>query len=180
MGVNKKFSFTLIEIVIVIGIISSILPVIFSVVFVILREQIKLVRLQEIKRQADFALNSVKETIKNSAISLYDSLPPDNNPICLSDSSYSNPYFLDKNGNYFWFFLSDSKISSGSSVSSSIDITDNKVIISNYLLTCERKNFYSPPLINISFDIGFNSSSNRPEEIIPTLHYQTKFKLKTY
>jgi|GEM_PF-804346 len=177
--IKKVTAFTLIEIIIMLGVISLILPTLFSIVFLILQQQTKIIRLQEIKREGDFALTAIKSTIKNSAVAMYNFMVAPNNEVCnTANSTYNNPYFLDKNNNFFYFNLDNNQISSRSSNLNPMPLTSNRTTVTNFSLSCRRDNLYSSAIVSIEFDITYNTNSNRPEEKTNTLHYQTKIKLK--
>lgn len=177
--IKKVTAFTLIEIIIMLGVISLILPTLFSIVFLILQQQTKIIRLQEIKREGDFALTAIKSTIKNSAVAMYDLMVAPNNEVCnTANSTYNNPYFLDKNNNFFYFNLDNNQITSRSSNLNPMLLTSNRTTVTNLSLSCRRDNLYSSAIVSIEFDITYNTNSNRPEERTNTLHYQTKIKLK--
>jgi len=150
MGRLNFRGFTLIETIITVGITGLILPVIFAIVFVIIQQQTKIIRLQEVKRQGDFVFSNMKTTIRNSAIEIYsDSSLVESNLKCNdTDSSYdpvdsSNFYFKDKIGNWFRYSLSSDKISSASSTTPAFYLTNDKVKISDFLISCHRQNIYS-------------------------------------
>jgi prepilin-type N-terminal cleavage/methylation domain len=73
----KKRAFTLIETLVVIAIIGLITPIVFTIIFIITREQMKTSRLILVKRQGDNILNNISFTIKNYAYSIYSASPPD-------------------------------------------------------------------------------------------------------
>ncbi|PIY70331.1 hypothetical protein COY89_01780, partial [Candidatus Roizmanbacteria bacterium CG_4_10_14_0_8_um_filter_36_36] len=72
---KKWLAFTLIETVVVIGVIGLVLPVLFTILFVILQQQSKLNRLQQVKKNGDFVLSILEKTIKNRANSIYENTP---------------------------------------------------------------------------------------------------------
>src|SRR3989344_3748847 len=100
----KKKGFTMIEMLIVITLFIILLPTIFAILSTILRQQLRMYRMVEAKRQGDAALTFMKErilregiTIRNSSgtISYCDSATPPNNQ------------FATSNGTNFRFLLSD-------------------------------------------------------------------------
>jgi len=183
MGIKKTLSFTLIEIVVVVGVIGLVLPALFAIVFSILQQQTKIIRLQEIKKQGDFVLGTFKTEIKNSAVSIHSGQPPtDINKVCLSTTVESAGYFKDRNNNWFRFYVpaGTTKIAS-QSASGSIDLTNDKVLINNFSISCYKTGDYSPAIVDIKYDICYNNGSSctsiRPEENA-ILTYQTKVKLR--
>ncbi len=192
MGIIQKLrsniAFTLIEMVVVLGVISFALPVLFAIIFTILQQQAKIIRLQEVKKQGDFVLSTMENTIRNYAISIHTSSPTSENEICkvpgLGESA-NVMYFKDKAGTWFSYSLGSDKIASGSSnpPNAGGDLTTNKVKVSqngsNLFLSCVRKSAYSPAIISVNFKIEYNTVSTRPEETA-SLTYQTKIKLRNY
>ncbi len=194
----KKKGFTLIEILVVIGIISISLPVLFNIFYALVRQQVKINRLTEVKRQGDYILNIIKTLIINQAISIHNNIPP--SPISCSSTQNitANNYFLDRQGTYFRFCQSSSGttcdnsenyIASSSSLASvgTVALNNNKTLITNFSLTCFQNQSYSPPLIGIQFTICYKISPNqndcnigtRPEETAK-LTYSTFVKLRSY
>jgi len=181
-------SFTLIELIIVVGITSLMVPVVFSIVFVIIQQQTKIIRLQEVKRQGDFILSNIKTTIRNNAVEIYSNndLTEEHKVCATSDSSYEglsgqSLYFKDKLGKWFNYYLTDDKISSGSSlfISNPEELTNDQVAITNYTITCTRQSIYSTPMIALSITLQYNTTSTRPEDTAE-LTYNTNIKLKSY
>lgn len=179
----KKDSFTLIEIIVVIGVIGFVLPALFAIIFGILRQQSRIYNLMEVKRQGDNALVTMENIIKNNALKVY----PDEaltvaNEVCKNATPPNNVYgpndgnafyFKDKAGKYFRFHLNVDKISSDSA-DSPADLTSSKVIISEFEIKCDRPADYSPPLVSVKFTVNNNPVGQYP------MNYYTKIKLKNY
>lgn len=184
-----RHGFTFIEIIVVIGAIGLVLPVLFSIIFTIIQQQTKVIRLTEVKRQGDYSLNIMENTIRNFAITTNSASPAtSSNRVCaIANSSYSSTslYFLDKFNNTLGFALSSQQIASNSSIpSATANLTQTNVIVNNFSIGCGLTANYSTPLISVSFDICYktssgNCSSNRAEETA-ALHYQTDIKLRSY
>ncbi|MBI2641830.1 type II secretion system protein [Candidatus Roizmanbacteria bacterium] len=182
---NKSAAFTLFEIIVVVAIVGLTLPVVFSLFFAFLRQQVKVYRLTEVKRQGDFAVRVIENTIKTHA----NTITKDASGVVVckipeSDTVYG---FKDRFNNEFRFF-----ISGGSRISSAVtnlppaptlpigggDLTNDKVTISGFTLTCSRSTQFSPPVINMSFQVDYNPTDpGRPEEQA-TLRYQSTIKLR--
>jgi type II secretory pathway pseudopilin PulG len=192
----RKKSFTLIEMIVVIATIGLVLPAVFAIVFTILQQQIKIQRLSIVKREGDYALSVMENTIRNYAKSIHSGIPDETNEICKSVNStpQSFDYFRDKYNNYFRFCRSRNGtdcdgdgnfIASNSSIlinnpSYFIALNSEKTKITNFSIQCYRTNLYSPPVVNVSFTIEYNTTSTRPEERVTSLNYKTKIKLKSY
>lgn len=181
-----KQGFTLIELIVVIGIIVITLPVTFSLFFVNFQAQTKVYILQEVKRNGDYALNVIESLIKQRAYAIYtdQALTAE---VCSTKSgtntntSYTGAlYFKDKDGKYFNFAISGNKIASYSAIinPNPYNLTNQKVIVSGFTTSCNRTQTFSPPLVSISFKID-QASGTRYEEVA-SLSYQTKIKLRSY
>ena len=191
----RNRSFTLIETIIVVGVTSMVLPIIFSIVFVILQEQTKIIRLQEVKRQGDFLLSSMKRTIQSNALQIYSESSMTNEKCNTKGSTYPLSggddgrtfFFKDKQGKWFnYYVILDAvtnvrKISSGSAIfpSNPIDLTTSKVSISSFSISCNRQSLFSPPIISLSLRVTYNTTSSRQEDQA-TLLYDTNIKLKSF
>ena len=182
MGI-KKLGYSALEMLIVIGMISLLIPAMFALFFSNLRAQSKVLILQEVKRNGDNALGAMTTIIKQYGRSLHSAIPPlSSNEICTNDNPNFNDgriYIKDVNGNWFSFYVSQNKIASESSQTGSVDLTNDKVSISSFALTCTRTSEFSPPLVSISFIASQSAITDRQDEK-STLNYQTKVKLRTY
>lgn len=185
---GSKRGFTLIEMIVVIGVIGLALPVLFAIFFTILAQQVKIYRLSIVKREGDYVLNVIENIVRNNVRSLHSIPPtisnPDNNKVCVTaGSSYNYPYLQDKTtlGTWSRFLLQGDKIASESSVppNASRYLTTDKIKVTSFVLTCEGKGPYTSPVVNISFTLQYRTNSNRQEDIA-TLNYQTKVKLRVY
>jgi type II secretory pathway pseudopilin PulG len=192
MGIIKNFkhlqSFTIIETIVVIGVFGLALPALFTIVFTILQQQTKIIRLSEVKRQGDFILNVIENTVRNYALSVYSEQSLSNIQCATAGSSYIYPtngslYFKDRFGNWFRFYTLTAGgvnyVASEGAKVSSINLTTNKVQVNNLTISCTRSARYSPPIVTVSFATQYNTTSTRPEETA-SLNYQTKIKLRSY
>ena len=66
-----KKAFTLIETIVVIAVIGITLPVIFTIILALMREQVKIYRMSQVKREGDYAINLMENTIRNKAVTIY-------------------------------------------------------------------------------------------------------------
>jgi len=192
MGITINKSFTLIELVIVIGVIAISLPVIFGLFFLNLQAQSRIYILQEVKRNGDYTLNVMQDIIKNRAYAIY-SDPGLSTEVCSTKSGSGTPsnfttslpfpimYFKDLDGRYFYFEVATNKIASRSAIISPDPylLTNEKVSVSSFDLSCMRTSVFSPPIVSVSFTVSQAGTSTRHEEKA-SLDYQTKIKLKSY
>ena len=184
-----KKSFTLIEVVVVLGIILFALPALFSIVFVVLQQQTKIYRLSRVKQEGDFALSVISNTIRSSAKSLYrgrdingndlacrnfSSLVLTNSELCAispSTSTLGGDYFCLKDkygsGSVFNFYLNNGILSSASALlttpNNSVPLVTDKVYVTNLSFVCSRTATHSPPLVTVSFDICYNNGVAVPD-----------------
>lgn len=186
---RSNTSFTLIEAVVVIGVISIALPALFAIIFVILQQQIKINRLQQVKKEGDFILAAMMTTIKNNARAIYKEAAFTNEECGNNETLYpvsypdvpdlgTNFYFKDKNGNRFNYYLSSGAISSASATVTML-LTSTKVSVDTFQISCNRSAAFSTPTVSISLTVKYNTASTRPEETA-SLTYNTRIKLKNY
>ena len=180
MGMRSK-GFTLLEVILVLGILVIILPLGFSIFLATSRAQLKVYVLHNVKRNGDTALSIMQNLIKTRALSLQQS---DGSAICSSaPSSYSSGdvYFVDADDNRFRFYISYNKIPSEISSIGVSFLTNEQVSVPSggFSLTCNRATPFSPPLVALSFSISQAASTSRAEEQA-ALNYQTKIRLRAY
>jgi len=184
-----KFGFTLIETIVVIAVIGLTLPVLFAIILTLMRQQVKIYRLSQIKRGGDYLINIMENVIKDKAITIHTTTPPnDANIICNNvgtSPSVTSLYFLDKNKQWFGYLATGNSIASASgNLASPINLTSSKTLVSNFSIYCSRNSIHSPAAILLGFDICYDTGSGvctgtRPEEIT-SMHYQTRIKLRSY
>ncbi len=190
MGIKKSpKGFTFIELIVVTAVIGVVLPALFAIIFSVLRQQIKINRLAEVKRQGDYVLNVIQSIIYNNGNGIYYTTDPTtldpSEEVCYDNNSYgptdgNNFYFMDKYEKWFKFYLNGTKISSDASIlDPPVDLTTSKVRITNFGIGCKRTSLYSPPLVSVKFTIEYNTDSDRVEDKA-SLNYQTLIKLKNY
>jgi len=192
MGIKKSpKGFTFIELIIVTAVIGVVLPALFAIIFSVLRQQIKVNRLAEVKRQGDYVLNVIQSIINNNGIGIYYTTDPSTldpaEEVCYDDvnNSYgptdgNNFYFMDNYEKWFSFYLDGTKISSDAAIlAAPVDLTTPAVRITNFEIGCNRTSLYSPPLVTVKFTIEYNTDSTRAEDKA-SLNYQTLIKLKNY
>jgi type II secretory pathway pseudopilin PulG len=179
--------FTLFETIVVVAITAMLLPMLFSIIFMIMQQQLKAYSVTEVKRQGDTMLSFIKNTVSENAVGVSSNESPANE-VCKSSSIGRYPpsgssigtdfYFLDKKGGTFQFRTESANPSSLQyrigTTQAWQTLNSDKIVISNFALQCIRKADYSLPLVNVSFDVSYSSS------LIPTvsLHYQTIIKLE--
>jgi prepilin-type N-terminal cleavage/methylation domain-containing protein len=190
--------FTLVETIIVLAIFGLVIPSVFSIITAIVRQQADIYRLTEMKRQGDYAMGYVKQTILNDAEHLYaySSNPSDvYEEICSQDGSPNEFYETSSNGNDFrmstrddptiyMYFRLETDANSGTSIllhentdGDSEEVTSTSVYIPYFHIDCFQKNDFAAPLIGIQFAVVYKNKSGQQVNLNP-LTYQTKFKLR--
>lgn len=197
---NKQIcGFTLLELIIVVGTIILILPVLFTIIFAILQEETKILRLSEVKRQGDNVLNLIENTIRNNAVGIYSNSALTQSICSTTSSQYpaagtsdgTDFYFKDRLGHSFRFYListtqsfvaSDSARGAAPSENDTIYLTTKAVTISgssgSFGVSCNRTSTYSTPIVSISFPVSYNTTAG--PDASSTLFYQTKIKLRNF
>lgn len=185
----NQLAFTLIEVIVSLAVIGLVLPVIFSIVFVLMNQQVKIQRLKTIKQEGDYILNHISNQIKNNAIGVAGTVADPLSKNYDSDSTFvscanisSNDgtgfYIISKDkyvntefNNWFKYVLSaDNKISSQSStttpVSDPVYLNSTNVKISQVspaipFISCKKDstNDYSPPIISVNFRIEYKNQT---------------------
>ncbi|MGB4966138.1 MAG: type II secretion system protein [Microgenomates group bacterium] len=183
---KTKYGFTLIELIVSLGVLALTLPVVFSLFLINLQSRTKILILQQVKRNGDDALASIEQLVHTRASALYSDAAL-TTEVCSTTSGTTTPtssntvYMKDSSGNRFYFYLSNGQIASDSAVISPnpLYLTNTKVVVSNFSLSCERTSSFSPPLVSIGFQVSqFGSPATREGKA--TLYYQTKTKLQNY
>lgn len=181
-----KSGFSLIEILIVVSILAFTIPIVFGLFFINLQSQTKVLILQEVKRNGDSALNTIEYLVKNRAYTLYSDADL-TTEVCTTRSSSatltssSTVYFVDKNGASFNFAVDQNKLASFSATISPNPsyLTNVRVAVSNFTMSCNRTSSFNPPLVTIAFTVSQPSGNTRHEQQ-STLNYQTKIKMTAF
>ena len=191
--INNR-SFTFIETLVVIAVLGLVLPVLFSILFVILQQQLKIFRITEVKRIGDYIVQVLENSIKNNAYTIYDSTAE----ICEADPTNPFPHsgipssFRDKYNSTFSINYTSPNLSvdypgpvapAPTFAFAQGQLNSSKVSVSSFSISCARQSIYSAPLVSINFIVCYNVDgscvSTRPEEMA-SLEYQTNIKLKSY
>jgi len=170
--------FTLIEFLVVLSIIIFIVPSVFGLIYSLLRQQSRIVALQEVKRQGDLAFNHMKVSIKNNAVSTYNGSLASPVAICATtgpSSTGASMYFLNATGlnSYFGYRLSGTTLQYEQTPATSTELTNSSVVVSNLVLGCTKTSEFAPPLVNVSFTV------TQPANNV-SLSYKTLIKIKTH
>jgi len=186
-------AFTLLETIVVVTIIGLVLPAIFSIIFIILQQQVKVLRLQQVKKEGDFVMSLMEYTIREKAVGIYndsDVSDPAHAQCTAKNSSYSSDtrplYLKDNNNNWFNYYLDTGLVSSNAAIfSEALNLTTDKVLASELQITCNRTGLFSPPTIAIRLTLcyktsaGSCASTGRPEDTA-SMTYNSRVKLNSY
>jgi|GEM_PF-1807597 len=196
---KNNTGFTLIEMVVVMGVMALLLPTIFGVTYIIMQQQLQIHKLTETKKQGDLIMSYMKESIGRTAVGIVDDSGTEQ---CVtpgapySSSSGSGFHFtIDQGSNPDMFSFQESSgeliftekqynPSLGSYDTSTISLNNSSVVaVSNFLIECQRRtadvgtiNFY--PLVGFQFDATFVDTTPTAQEGVTSLHYHTKVKLR--
>lgn len=184
---KKIFGFTLIEMLVVIGIIGITLPAVFAIIFAVIRQQARVYALKQVKREGDFVLSAMENVIRNEASGIFTDMALVNEvcdraaltfPASYTDDDGDNFYFQDYQSNWFRYFKNVNNNIASESASTSVNLTTPQVQIANFSLSCNRPAAFATPLITISFDVTFGDGQF--QEDLATLHYQTQVEMKNF
>lgn len=162
MGTVTRRSFTLIEIIIAVGVIGLIIPTVFNIFFTMVRQQLVLIAFQEMKQQGDSVQRNMKNVLQNRAAYVTDSAytATDVCPLITTPTPTYSPeiYIRDREGNRIHIYSP----SVGAIASSSADInnaintynlTSGSVVVSNIGFTCYRINEFVPVTVSTQFTV---------------------------
>ncbi len=191
---NTTKGYSLIEMLIVLSILSIILPVVFSIIYVLLNQQIKIYRLIETKRQGDRVLSFMKEKILREAVMLEDSA---GTARCqtytgVPETTTDGQDFIfkkstDAASSTFNFYVNNNALfiadSDGMATSS---IHNTKVRISNFQIECYRRNSSlsaTDPsrnivMIGLRYTVEFIDNTPTTAEGTTSLSYMSKIRLR--
>jgi len=182
MGRIKNKSFTLIELIVAVGVIGLILPAIFNIFFSMIRQQLVLISYQEMRRQGDSALINIKNILRNRAAYITDSTYTitDICPLITTPTPSLSPnlYINDIEGNSIHFYqktIANVDTIASDSAFKPYNLTSNVVTISGLGFSCYRPSDFSPAIVSTTFTIH---KSTIFKEI--TLPYTFKVKLGNY
>ena len=179
---SKQKGFTMIEMLIVISLFIILLPTIFAILSTILRQQLRMYKIVEAKRQGDAALAFMKErilregiAIKNSsgATTYCESATPPNNQYATSNGADFRFQLIPNGSQYYYFRQTGTRIDYvTTSPALTTSLTANTVQVSNFQISCFRRTLNSPPMIQISYTVTTTDNTSTI-----SLPYKTKVRL---
>ncbi len=178
MGITSRKSFTLVELLVAVGVVGLMLPSVFNIFFTIIRQQLVLIAYTEMKQQGDSAQRNIKNLLQNRAAYITDNnyLSSDVCPVLTSPTpAYSSSlYAKDREGNTIWLHqLIDNRIASDAA--KVYYLTSLNVVVSNLGFTCYHVNEFTPPIVSARFTV---SKSTAFKDI--SMPYSFSVKLRDY
>jgi prepilin-type N-terminal cleavage/methylation domain-containing protein len=176
-----KKGYSLVEVLIVITLIGIILPGVFSIVTVILRQQLVIYELSTIKREGDAVSYLIKDKITRDATGIVDDA---NTSQCVNATSLYTPStpanfkFSSKAGNFYYDLSSTIlRIDIGTA---STPLHSNKIGISDLKLSCYKKGALSPAIVVVSYKVTYVQTTPNPVlGAAPSMDYQIRVALRS-
>lgn len=176
---------TLVEVVVVIGIISIALPALFSTLIVSTRQQVSISRINEVKNQGDSVLGTMTSRIKNDAQTLCMSTDGTTcgTKLCeTADGAHDMNSFIDKSGGFVRYYADTAtqslyEYSATASVVPVVNtkrLTNDRVKVSSFALQCQKVSETTRPIVSIQYSVLAESTGNTKAEDRATLDYSTK------
>lgn len=186
--------YTLIEMLIVLSLMGLIIPIIFSILYVLLNMQLKMYRLIETKRQGDRIMTFMKEKITREAVAIrrangtsrcttYTGSPETTTNgadfIFVKDTSATPPTF-------HFSLNNDTLFTQDSTNMASTSLHDTRIEVSDFRIQCFKRNNTLNPfqvnqdviLIGFSYTVHFVDNSPTSAEGDTSLQYHTKIRLR--
>jgi len=142
----KKTGFTLIEILVVVGILGIIAAISTNMFFSVLQASTKTRVLSEVKQNGDYALNVMERTIRNAK-----SVTSNGNSITIVNPDDSSTTFSCSNGNL--------TLDGASLISNKVEVQDCSVFS-----VVPGEEGVSPAVVTIDFTLSQAGTAARPEE----------------
>ncbi|HNQ31198.1 MAG TPA: hypothetical protein PKG71_00520 [Candidatus Woesebacteria bacterium] len=188
---KKSFSchaFTLIEVVVVVSTLAVALPIVTLILFAILRQQLAVTRMSEVKKQGDQAITFIQTMLEQEVRAMY---AADGSQLCenASGSIATVDYFMDADGNKIHLILDQNNLSVRRELVSGADsndmLTDNaKVFVEPVsvgipLAQCVRSRSFARPIIGVQFSIVPAGTMSNDEREGLRMHFFTKIAINT-
>lgn len=177
---RRLSGFTLVEVIVVISTLAFILPIITIILFMVLRQQLAITRMTEVKRQGDLSSTLIQNTLERDVEKIYDI---SNNEICTGAvvTATNVSYFVDAKSNKISFVVTNGvlikRIINTTGVITDSPMTNvQKVTIEEPSLSikCIRSRLFTKPLVQVSFSIIPSGNIIADEQNAARLYYSTK------
>lgn len=177
----KRKGFTLIEMLIVLTVVAILIPTTFSIVYVILRQQVRIYRVVETRRQGDYIMTFLKDKLIRT--SRMTNVAGTTTYCATPGPSYNagdgnTVSFVDNKDVTYRIYLDGTNKSIMYSTGSPIALNNTNVEVTGLTIECDRRATYSSPLIGITYTVTFIDNTPSVQEGTIQLQYQTKIKLR--
>lgn len=179
MGTIKK-SFTFLELVVAIGVIAVLMPAIFSISFIIFRQQMILYSFYDIKRQGDAISRTIKTSLSTNARKIVASDLNNSVDICPLITTPTPTFFPqlfveDRNGNNYSLRFESNPTPTPNRVASLgatlTYLTNADVTVTNAGFSCYKNSSNNLSVVTVKYVVGKNGQS---------LNYRLKVRLNAY
>lgn len=169
---------TLVEVVVVIGIVSIALPALFSTLIVSTRQQVSISRINEVKSQGDTVLSAMTRRIKNNAIKLCVTSATDTScatEVCGSTTTSPTNMnsFIDRASILTRYYLRGTSIYESNGATET-RLTNDRVKVNSLAIQCYKTSETSRPIIAIQYTVIAEPIGNTDLSEKATLDYSTK------
>lgn len=163
---RRSKGFTLIEILVVIGVLAIIVVVGSTSFFNLLKGSTKTRTASLVKQNGDYALAVMERMIRSGKIIKNTEVPPQECESGMSKLKISNP-----DGGETEFSCTDNPISSNSA-----KLISDQITVNNCLFDCQEGGYFDPDVVTIDFTLS-TGSPTQPEEFA-TLNFKTTVVLR--
>lgn len=189
MGIKKNKSFTLIELIVAVGVVGLVLPAIFNIFFIIIRQQLVLVAYQEMTQQGDSVRRNIKNILQNRTAYITDSNNTETNmcPLITTPTPTFSPdlYIRDREGKFIHLYqaavdgvqtiASDSAVENILVPTKTYYLSSKDVIIPTVGFSCYHVNEFTPAIVTTQFTV--QKSTEYKDVSFP---YTFTVKLRSY
>ena len=169
----RNKGFTLIEILVVVGILGIIAVVASNVFFTTLRSSGKTKVLTIVKENGDYALSVMERLIRDSQEVVTNS----DGQYCINGMNKIKVKRID--GTEIEFACEEEGTVNGRIASNSARLTSNEVKVNSCSFDCEAKGQFYPKTVIINFTLSQSTVTTRPEEQA-SVNFQTTVSVRNY
>lgn len=181
MGRIRYKSFTLIEMIVAVGIIALVLPSIFNIFFIMIRQQLVLISYQDMIKQGSSIEKNIKYILQNRAVEITESTYTTDicSLITTPTPQFSHMYLMDRDGKPIEIYqdgLNANKIASvAAEPNKKYFLNTSTVQITDLSFSCYKVNDFTPPYVSTSYTI---TKSALFKDV--SLPYSFSVKLRSY
>jgi len=163
MEIKKQKGFTIIEIVVVIGILGIIAVIGTNMFFTVMRSSTKSKNLMTVKQNGEYALSVMERMIRNSSV------------VDICESGMTKIKIMDSNKEETEFAFIDNYIASNSS-----RMTSDQVKVTSGTFDCSSVGDFNPKTIVINFTLDQNVSLAPRVEEEASINFKTTIETRNY